>query len=175
VRPRSGSAANGGGGGVRPEATWLTVDSVAALFVAALLGRSLAASRGHGDRRTRLPFYGYSADLERLFERFHGSRSDRRGVHRPHGFGAFNNAFGMAKGDDVLRSFAQALAHFRHRWPSTAAMSSSCSAPPAGPAARMAAFRETWAAEFATTYGHGVVAPRVPDGDDDGDQIVATP
>ena len=26
---------------------------------------------------------------------------------------------------------------------------------------RMAAFREAWASEFATTYGHGVVAPRI--------------
>ncbi len=78
------------------------------------------------------------------------------------GFGTFNNAFGMAKGDEVLRTFAQALA----RIPESMAIRDGGDefivlGTPTGTglAARMAAFREAWVLEYATTYGHGVVAP----------------
>ena len=80
------------------------------------------------------------------------------------GFGTFNNAFGMAKGDEVLRTFAQALA----RIPGSMAIRDGGDefivlGTPTGTglSARMAAFRESWADEFATTYGQGIVAPRI--------------
>ena len=118
------------------------------------------------DRRTGLPFYGYFSDLERLFEAVPGlasARIDMAFIDLA-GFGSFNNAFGMAKGDEVLRAFAQALA----RIPGSMAIRDGGDefivlGTPTGTGLpeRMAAFRDTWAAEFSATYGQGVVAPRI--------------
>ncbi len=166
-----------------PEATWLTVEILAWLrcssrpFSDRFAWPHLAVT--NRDRRTGLPFYGYFADLERLFEAVPGlarAPIDVAFIDLA-GFGAFNNAFGMAKGDAVLRSFAQALTHI----PASMAIRDGGDefivlGTPTGDGlpGRMSAFRETWAAEFATTYGHGVVAPRVLTATTTGDRIVAT-
>ncbi len=70
----------------------------------------------------------------------------------------------MAMGDEVLRAFAQAIA----RIPGSMAIRDGGdefivvgSPTGTGLPVRMAAFREAWAAEFAATYGHGMVAPRI--------------
>ena len=118
------------------------------------------------DRRTGLPFYGYFADLERLFQAAPGlgAASIDIAFIDLAGFGVFNNGFGMEMGDRVLRTFAQAIA----RVPEAMAIRDGGDefivlGTPTGTGlpARMAAMREAWADEFATTYGHGVVAPRV--------------
>ena len=103
------------------------------------------------DRRTGLPFYGYFADLERLFEAVPGlgrAPIDLAFIDLA-GFGAFNNAFGMAHGRQVLRTFAQALT----RIPGSMAIRDGGDefivlGTPTGTGLpeRMAAFRESWAA-----------------------------
>jgi diguanylate cyclase (GGDEF)-like protein len=164
-----------------PEATWLTVEVLAWLrrssrpFSARFTWPHLAVT--NRDRRTGLPFYGYFADLERLFEAVPGLAQAPIDVAFIDlaGFGTFNNAFGMAKGDEVLRTFAQALA----RIPESMAIRDGGDefivlGTPTGArlAARMAAFREAWALEYATTYGQGVVAPRILTATTTGDRIV---
>ncbi len=153
-----------------PEATWLTVEILAWLrrsttpFSDRFTWPHLAVT--NRDRRTGLPFYGYFSDLERLFEAVPGlasARIDMAFIDLA-GFGSFNNAFGMAKGDEVLRAFAQALA----RIPASMAIRDGGDefivlGTPTGTGLpeRMRAFRDAWAAEFAATFGHGVVAPRI--------------
>jgi GGDEF domain-containing protein len=153
-----------------PEATWLTIEILAWLrrstlpFAARFAWPHLAVT--NRDRRTGLPFYGYFADLERLFQAVPGLRDapiDLAFIDLA-GFGTFNNRFGMAKGDEVLRTFAQALA----RVPGSMAMRDGGDefivlGTPTGTGlpARMAGFRDEWATEFATTFGQGGVAPRV--------------
>ncbi len=153
-----------------PEATWLSVE---------ILGWLLRADRPFAerfswphlavtnrDRRTGLPFYGYFSDLERLFVAVPGLGSTRIDLAFIDlaGFGKFNNTFGMEPGDRVLRTFAQALARIGD---SMAIRDGGDEfivlGPPTGTGLsdRMAAFRQAWAIEFAETYGHGVVAPRV--------------
>ena len=80
------------------------------------------------------------------------------------GFGAFNNGSGMAMGDRVLRTFAQALA----RIPGCMAIRDGgdefivLSTPTGtGLPGQMATFRDAWAIEFAETYERGIVAPRI--------------
>jgi GGDEF domain-containing protein len=153
-----------------PETTWLTVEILAWLrraelpFAARFTWPQLAIA--NRDRRTGLPFYGYFADLERLFAGVEGLRDAPIDVAFIDlaGFGSFNNAHGMAMGDRVLRTFAQALA----RIPEAMAVRDGGDefivlGPPTGTGlpGRMAAFREVWASEFATTYGQGLVAPRI--------------
>jgi len=164
-----------------PEATWLTVEVLAWLRQASLPFSSRFAwphlAVADRDRRTGLPFYGYFGDLERLFVAVPGLAAapiDLAFIDLA-GFGRFNNAFGMAKGDEVLRTFAQALA----RIPGSMAIRDGGDefivlGPPTGTGLpeRMASFRETWAVEFATTYGHGVVAPRILTATTTGDRIV---
>ena len=153
-----------------PETTWLTVEILAWLrradesFADRFTWPHLAVA--NRDRRTGLPFYGYFADLERLFQALPGLRDapiDIAFIDLA-GFGAFNNAFGMAMGDEVLRAFAQAIA----RIPGSMAIRDGGdefivvgSPTGTGLPVRMAAFREAWAAEFAATYGPGMVAPRI--------------
>jgi GGDEF domain-containing protein len=63
------------------------------------------------DRRTGLPFLGYLADLGRLFSEV-PSLSDATveiAFLDLAGFGAWNNVFGMAAGDEVLRFLADEL------------------------------------------------------------------
>ena len=151
-----------------PEATWLTIEILAWLrrstlpFDERFTWPHLAVT--NRDRRTGLPFYGYFADLERLFEAVPGltrAPIDVAFIDLA-GFGTFNNAFGMAKGDEVLRAFAQALA----RIPGSMAIRDGGDefivlGTPTGTGLpeRMAAFREAWAGEFATTYGQASSRP----------------
>jgi hypothetical protein len=97
------------------EATWLTVEILAWLmradrpFSERFTWPHLAVT--NRDRKTGLPFYGYFADLERLFDAVPGlSRApiDIAFIDLA-GFGVFNHDFGMEGGDRVLRTFAQAL------------------------------------------------------------------
>ena len=63
------------------------------------------------DRRTQLPFLGYVTDLERLYSEI-GSLGDatvEMAFLDLAGFGAWNNRFGMAAGDEVLRFLADEL------------------------------------------------------------------
>ena len=153
-----------------PEATWLSVEILAWLRRS---GRPFAErfawphlSITNRDRRTGLPFYGYFADLERLFQAIPGlarAPIDVAFIDLA-GFGTFNDAFGMAQGDEVLRTFAQALT----RIPGTMAIRDGGDefivlGTPTGTglSGRMADFRRAWAAEFASAYGQGVVAPRI--------------
>jgi GGDEF domain-containing protein len=153
-----------------PEATWLTVEVLAWLrcskspFAERFRWPHLAVT--NRDRRTSLPFYGYFADLERLFQATPGLSAAPIDVAFIDlaGFGAFNNAFGMAKGDEVLRTFAQALA----RIPGSIAIRDGgdeflVAGTPTGTGldSRMRIFREAWAAEFASAYGQAAIAPRI--------------
>ena len=174
ARPQPGSPVGSGPDGwwraCGPEATWLTVEILAWLrrsilpFAERFTWPHLAVT--NRDRRTGLPFYGYFADLERLFEAC--PASPQAGIDVAFidlaGFGTFNNAFGMAKGDEVLRMFAQALA----RIPGSMAIRDGGDefivlGTPTGTglSERMAVFRESWAGEFAAADGQGVVAPRI--------------
>ena len=153
-----------------PEAAWLTVEIVAWLLRA---DRPFAdrfawphVAVMNRDRRTGIPFYGYFADLERLFQAVPGLSDAPIDVAFIDlaGFGKFNTGHGMEQGDRVLRSFAQAIA----RIPGSQAIRDGgdefivLGTPTgSGLARRMAAFREAWADEFATTYGRGGVAPRI--------------
>jgi len=164
-----------------PESTWLTVELLAWLmqaerpFAERFAWPHLAVM--NRDRRTGLPFYGYFADLERLFQAVPGLEAapiDIAFIDLA-GFGVFNNGFGMEMGDRVLRSFAQAIA----RIPGAMAIRDGGDefivlGTPTGTGlpARMAAMREAWADEFATTYGRGVVAPRVLTATTTGGRIV---
>jgi len=164
-----------------PEATWLTVEILAWLrradrpFAERFRWPHLAVT--NRDRRTGLPFYGYFADLERLFDAVPGlSRApiDMAFIDLA-GFGVFNHDFGMEGGDRVLRTFAQALA----RIPGSMAIRDGGdefivlgTPTEIGLPARMATFRNAWAVEFAETYGHGVVAPRILTATTTGSSIV---
>lgn len=154
-----------------PETAWLTVEILDWLSTAArpFAGRFTwpHLATVNRDRRTGLPFYAYFADIERLFTEV--PTLARASVELAFidlaGFGAFNNAHGMAAGDAALRAFAQALAHI----PDTIAIRDGgdefivLAAPTSGGlAGRLAAFRRAWPAEFARAFpGAGQVAPRV--------------
>jgi len=166
-----------------PEATWLTVEILGWMrrstrpFAERFAWPHLAVT--NRDRKTGLPFYGYFADLERLFDaipELAAAPIDLAFIDLA-GFGVFNNAYGMAQGDAVLRTFAMALTRI------DGAMTIRdggdefivLGAPTAvGLADRMVAFRESWAREFAATYGRGVVAPRVLTATTTGARIVET-
>ena len=153
-----------------PESTWLTVEILAWLqragrpFSERFAWPHLAVT--NRDRRTGVPFYSYFSDVERLFDAVPGLRSaaiDLAFIDLA-GFGAFNNGSGMAMGDRVLRTFAQALA----RIPGCMAIRDGgdefivLSTPTGtGLPGQMATFRDAWAIEFAETYERGIVAPRI--------------
>jgi GGDEF domain-containing protein len=119
------------------------------------------------DRRTGLPFYAYFSDLERLFAEVPGlANADVEVAFLDlAGFGNFNNAYGMARGDEALRAFAQAL----DTVPGAMAIRDGgdefivVGAPTStGLPQRLAAFRAAWPRTFAETFGDaGIVAPRV--------------
>jgi GGDEF domain-containing protein len=154
-----------------PESTWLTVEILDWLETS---GRPFAErfrwphiALANRDRRTSLPFYGYYSDLERLFAELPSlARSEVEVAFIDlAGFGTFNNAFGMAAGDAALRAFALALARIRGGQAIRDGGDEFIvvGAPTArGLPQRIARFRETWPAEFASAFpGGGVVAPRI--------------
>jgi GGDEF domain-containing protein len=157
--------------GYGPESTWLSTE---------ILGWLLASARpfaerfrwphlalANRDRRTGLPFYGYFSDLGRLFAEVPGLADCDVEVAFLDlaGFGKFNNEFGMARGDEALRAFAQALDEI----PGAMAIRDGGdefllvgTPTAAGLLERLAAFRESWPRRFADAFGEvGVVAPRV--------------
>lgn len=99
-----------------PEVAWLTVavdDLEARLelpFPSRFRWPQLAVEQR--DRRTGLPFLGYLADLARLFSEVASLAVApvELAFLDLAGFGAWNNAFGMAAGDEVLRFLASELA-----------------------------------------------------------------
>jgi GGDEF domain-containing protein len=157
--------------GFGPESTWLSGEIAGWLLEA---GRPFAErfrwphlALTNRDRRTGLPFYAYFADLERLFTELPGLADADVEVAFLDlaGFGVFNNAFGMARGDEALRAFAQAIDAI----PGSMAIRDGgdefivVGTPTAtGLPERLAAFRATWPRTFAETFGDaGIVAPRV--------------
>jgi len=98
-----------------PETGWLTVEierlleRAAQPFSRRFRWPQLATQQR--DRRTQLPFLGYLIDLERLYVEV-GSLRDASveiAFLDLAGFGLWNNRFGMAAGDDVLRFLAAEL------------------------------------------------------------------
>jgi GGDEF domain-containing protein len=167
-----------------PETSWLTVE------VLEWLGRSARpfaerfewphVALTDRDRRTGLPFYGYYADLERLFAEVDGLSGAPVEVAFIDlaGFGTFNNAYGMEMGDRVLRSFAQAIAAIDG---SIALRDGGdefivVGAPTgSGLADRLTAFRAAWPARLAAEFGEtSPVAPRVLTTTTLGRRLVAT-
>jgi GGDEF domain-containing protein len=154
-----------------PESTWLSVEILGWLLEA---GRPFAdrfrwphLALTNRDRRTGLPFYAYFSDLERLFARVPGLATCDVEVAFLDlaGFGTFNNAFGMARGDEALAAFARALDGI----PDSMAIRDGgdefivVGTPTAtGLPGRLAEFRAAWPRIFAETFGDaGIVAPRV--------------
>jgi GGDEF domain-containing protein len=154
-----------------PESTWLSVEIAGWLFEAsrpfAERFRWPHLALTNRDRRTGLPFYAYFADLERLFAEVPGLADADVEVAFLDlaGFGTFNNAYGMARGDEALRAFAQAL----DRIPGSMAIRDGgdefivVGTPTAtGLPGRLEAFRASWPRTFAEAFGEaGIVAPRV--------------
>lgn len=99
-----------------PEAAWLTpeldalVERLAHPFPHRFRWPHLATQQR--DRRTQLPFLGYLADLARLFAEVPALAKAPVEIAFLDlaGFGAWNNQYGMAAGDDVLRFLAAELA-----------------------------------------------------------------
>jgi GGDEF domain-containing protein len=98
-----------------PETAWLTIEVERLLarmeqpFATRFRWPQLAAQQR--DRRTQLPFLGYVTDLGRLYGEI-GSLGDapvEMAFLDLAGFGAWNNRFGMAAGDEVLRFLADEL------------------------------------------------------------------
>jgi len=154
-----------------PESTWLSVEIAGWLLEA---GRPFAdrfrwphLALTNRDRRTGLPFYAYLSDLERLFAEVPGLAGADVEVAFLDlaGFGTFNNAYRMARGDEALRAFAQALDTI----PGSMAIRDGGDefivvGPPTatGLPGRLAAFRAAWPRIFAEAFDDaGIVAPRV--------------
>jgi GGDEF domain-containing protein len=99
-----------------PEAAWLTLaadelaERLARPFPARFRWPQLAVEQR--DRRTGLPFLGYVADLARLFAEVPSLMAAPVSLAFLDlaGFGEWNNRFGMAAGDEVLRFLASELA-----------------------------------------------------------------
>jgi GGDEF domain-containing protein len=154
-----------------PETTWLTVEIVEWLEAARLpfaeRFRWPHLALTNRDRRTGLPFYGYFSDLERLCAEVPDLAASEVQVAFIDlaGFGAFNNAHGMAVGDAALRRFAQALDGL----PGTRAIRDGgdefivVRAPTGqGLPELMAAFRTSWPATFSAEFGPDrMVSPRI--------------
>jgi GGDEF domain-containing protein len=99
-----------------PETAWLTtevdrfIERAALPFERRFRWPELATHQR--DRRTQLPFLGYLLDLECLYLEIDHLRTApvELAFLDLAGFGDWNNAFGMAAGDDVLRFLADQLA-----------------------------------------------------------------
>jgi GGDEF domain-containing protein len=167
-----------------PEAAWLTlaVDDLvrrcARPFAQRFAWPQLAVE--HLDRRTGLPFLGYVADVERLFAEVPALRGQELEMAFLDlaGFGAWNNKFGMAAGDDVLRFLAAEL----RRIPDAVAIRDGgdefmvVSAPGAGGLVdRMDTFRREFFPRFVGEFGPGAlpVAARVVTTTAKGHELVA--
>jgi GGDEF domain-containing protein len=140
-----------------PESTWLSVDRFPWPHL----------TLANRDRRTGLPFYACFSDLERVVAEVPGLATCDVDVAFLDlaGLGTFNNAYGMARGDEALRAFARRLDAI----PGSLAIrdgrdkSIVVGAPAAtGLPERLAAFRASWPRAFADTFDDvGIVAPRV--------------
>jgi GGDEF domain-containing protein len=155
-----------------PEAAWLTmavdelVECAARPFPERFAWPQLSVE--HRDRRTGLPFLGYLADLERVFDEvpaLHDMKLEIAFLDLAH-FGEWNTSFGMSKGDDVLRFLAREL----RRIPDAVAIRDGgdefmvVSAPGMGGLVeRMDAFRREFLPRFLAEFGRGAtpVAARV--------------
>ena len=154
-----------------PEATWLTVEVLQWLvasdgpFVDRFRWPHVVLT--NRDRRTGLPFYGYYADFERLAAAVPGlAKADVEIAFLDLvGFGVFNNAHGMAMGDQVLRAFAQAMT----RIPRSLAIRDGGdeflvlgTPTDTGLATRLEAFRAAWVSEFKASFpGAEPAVPRI--------------
>ena len=120
------------------------------------------------DRRTQLPWWAAFGDvLVRTFERVPGLAAARieTAFIDLAGFGSFNTRFGQAAGDDVLRSFARALAAVPY---SQATRDGGdefivLGAPSRdGLADQLDTFRRDWPARFRAEFpGSDLVVPRI--------------
>ena len=99
-----------------PESGWLTIEIERLLARAGEpFGRRFRwpqVATQQRDRRTQLPFLGYLIDLHRLYVEIDSLREAPVEIAFLDlaGFGAWNNQFGMAAGDEVLRFLADELA-----------------------------------------------------------------
>jgi GGDEF domain-containing protein len=145
-----------------PEVAWLTLaadelaDRASRPFFQRFRWPQLAVAQR--DRRTGLPFLGYLVDLSRLYAEI--ASLARIQVELAFldlaGFGVWNDRFGMAAGDEVLRFLAAELAGL----PDGVAIRDGgdefifVGAPgQTGLAATMAAFRVAFPARFASRFG----------------------
>ncbi len=145
-----------------PEAPWLTATVVGLLRDLeqpfALRFRFPRAQPENLDRKTGLPSFAYFIELSRLFGAMPGlaSAEVEIGFIDLIGFRAFNNRYGQAQGDEVLRAFAEALSSTK----------SVCTVrdggdeflllgPPGGEAleAVIGAVQQAWPAHFRTRFG----------------------
>jgi GGDEF domain-containing protein len=98
-----------------PEAPWLTATIVQLLEETerpfAQRFRFPRAQPENLDRKTGLPSFAYFSELARLFAELPSlaSAEHELGFIDLIGFRTFNNRYGQAQGDDVLRRFAEAL------------------------------------------------------------------
>ncbi len=127
-----------------------------------------ACHRWERDRKTGIPGFAHFGQLARAFADLDGLAGRPVGVAFVDlaGFHAFNNRFGMALGDRVLREFAQALAEL----PGATAIRDGgdeflvVGAPERdGLASDLDAFRVAWPGRFASVFGTEAppVAPRI--------------
>jgi len=155
-----------------PDAPWLSAEIAGLLREAE--GRFAERFRwpfvpaANLDRKTRLPFYAYFADVARLFGTLKGlsTAEIEVGFIDLVGFRAFNNRYGQDRGDDVLEAFARALEEVE----TTRAIRDGGDefivlGAPTGNGLRegLNAFRRRWPATFHATFGADVpaVAPRI--------------
>jgi len=120
------------------------------------------------DRKTALPAFAFFSELTELFGVFAGLSSAALDLAFIDliGFRAFNNRFGQASGDEVLRAFAEEL----QRIPSVAVIRDGgdeflvIGAPARAELGRdLDVFRKQWPARFRQRFGAEVpaVAPRI--------------
>jgi GGDEF domain-containing protein len=150
-----------------PEAAWLTLELDARLalpFARRFRWPHLATEQR--DRRTQLPFLGYLADLARLCAEVPALA--RAPVEIAFldlaGFGDWNNRYGMAAGDEVLRFLATELADL----PGSVAIRDGgdeflvIGVPHGyGLTASLEAFRHAFPGRLSARFGTEAVAPRI--------------
>jgi GGDEF domain-containing protein len=153
-----------------PEAAWLTLELDALIARLALpFARRFRwphLATEHRDRRTQLPFLGYLADLARLCAEVPALA--RAPVEIAFldlaGFGAWNNRYGMAAGDEVLRFLAGELSDL----PGSVAIRDGgdeflvVGVPHgSGITASLDAFRHAFPGRLSARFGTEAVAPRI--------------